>query len=395
MRWPTTRARIPSAGRILQLILAFAVVLVAALPFYRAADDNLGTAWFFLAIVVGALIGHAWAFVLAPVPFLLGGNLALLAQGPMPPGYGHYPGYEFNLVAFIMTIMGAVAILSGILLRGWIRRRAWHLAGPMVAVVMVLAAAWGNGVYRELYPPTVEFKHVGDLGEGQMMRLSAIGGQGTTAHTQSSPPAGWVVQESQGVMQQGQVCVPGPTPDSPPRFTVTGQRFKPEEDVRIEGEYIGVDCAVMALAGQARADATGAFTADIEAAPGGGPPPEWMEGGATFTLTIEGSDVSAETFAVRVDQAAPAEPAGTEFSLVKLFCGDGQYVPDYRGPPAAPCTAGVHAQRMGAPPGEPMRFRVARFSAAHPAGITVQEGTTPFTDDTQIVIRYPAKDADE
>ena len=386
---------IPSVGRILQLILACAVVLVAAVPFYWGTTGNLGTAWFFLAIVVGALIGHPWAFALAPVPFLLGANLGRLAQGPMPPGYGLYPGYEFGLVAFIMTIMGAVAILSGILLRAWIRRRAWRLAGPMVAVVTVLAAAWGNGVYRELYPPMVRFTHEGDLGEGHMMRLSAIGGQGTTAHTQSSPPAGSVVMVSPGVMQMGQVCVPGPTPDSPQRFTVSGQRFKPEEDVRIEGEYIRVDCAVMSLTGQARADATGAFTVEIEAAPGGGPPPEWMAGGATFTLTIEGSDVSGETFAVRVDQAEPAEPAGTEFSLVKLLCGDGQDVPDYRGPPAAPCAAGVHTQRMGAPPELPMRFRVARFSAAHPAGITLQEGTTPFTDETQIVIRYPAKDSDE
>ena len=260
--------RMPSAGRILQLALALAVVLAAAVPFYRGESGNLATAWFFLAIVVGALIGHAWAFALAPVPFLLGATLGRCAQGPMSPGYGLYPGYEYSLGVVVMVLMGAVGILAGIVLHGWIRMKTWRRAAPMAGVIAILLVAWGNGLYHEAFPPTVRFRPSGDPSEGFMMRLSATGAQGTSAHTQSSPPAAQAVQEG-----QAQVCVPGPSPAALPRFTISGQRFKPEEAVRIEGEYIRTDCVVMLLAGQARADAAGAFTVEIEAAPDRQSPP--------------------------------------------------------------------------------------------------------------------------
>ena len=259
------RAKLPSAGHILQIILALAVALVAAIPYYRGAAGNLATIWFFLAIVVGALIGHPGAFLLAPVPFLLGANLGRRAQGPMPSGSGIYPGYEYDLGVFVMALIGAIGILIGILLRRWVGARDWRRAGSVTAVLMILVVAWGNGLYREVYPPTVGFEHTGAPGGGFMMELRAIGDQGATAHTQSAPHAG------QGA---GQVCVPGPASDTPPRFTISGQRFKPGEAVRIEGQYIAADCIVMVLAGQARADATGAFTVDIEAEPDRGPPPE-------------------------------------------------------------------------------------------------------------------------
>ena len=102
-----------------------------------------------------------------------------------------------------------------------------------------------------------------------MLRLSAIGAQGTTAHTHSSPPAMVLVQEG-----TAQVSAGAPSPAAPPRFTISGQRFTPQEAVRIEGEYLGDDCALMLLAGQARADATGAFTVELEAAPDRQPPPQ-------------------------------------------------------------------------------------------------------------------------
>ncbi len=263
------RGRMPSAGRMLQLALALAAVLAAAAPFYRGESGNLATAWFFLAIAVGALIGHAWAFALAPVPFLLGAALGRWAQGPMPPGYGLYPGYEYSLGMVVMAIMGAVGILAGIVLRQWIDTQTWRRVGPMAGVIAILLVAWGNGLYHETFPPTVRFTPTGDPGEGFMMRLSAIGAQGTTAHTHSSPPVAVLAQEG-----HAEVCVPAPSPAAPPRFTIRGQRFKPEEAVRIEGQYIGTDCVVMLLAGQARADAAGAFTVELEAAPDRQPPPQ-------------------------------------------------------------------------------------------------------------------------
>lgn len=263
------RGRMPSAGRFLQLALALAAVLAAAAPFYRGESDNLATAWFFLAIAVGALIGHAWAFALAPIPFLLGATLARWAQGPTPPGYGLYPGYEYSLGAVVMAIMGAVGILAGIVLRRWIRMHAWRRAGPMAGVITILLVAWGNRLYQDAFRPTVRFTLAGDPGQGYMLRLSATDAHGTTAHTHSSPPAMVLVQE--GVAQ---VCEAGPSPAAPPRFTITGQRFKPQEAVRIEGEYMGDDCALMLVAGQARADATGAFTVELEATPDSQPPPE-------------------------------------------------------------------------------------------------------------------------
>ena len=160
------RGRMPSAGRILQLALALAAVLAAAAPFYRGESGNLATAWFFLAIAVGALIGHAWAFALAPVPFLLGGTLGRWAQGPMPPGSGLYPGYEYALGAVVMAIMGAVGILAGIVLRRLIHTQAWRRAGPMAGVIAILLVAWGNGLYHEAFPPTVRFTLAGNPGQG-------------------------------------------------------------------------------------------------------------------------------------------------------------------------------------------------------------------------------------
>ncbi len=122
------RLKTPSTGRMLQLTLALAVTLVAAIPFDHGAAESLPRLWFFVAMIVGAPVNHGWAFMLAPVPFLLGANLGRMAQGPVGPGRGIYPRYEFNLMMIAMSIMGAVGILLGILLRGWIRARVWSRA---------------------------------------------------------------------------------------------------------------------------------------------------------------------------------------------------------------------------------------------------------------------------
>ena len=92
------------------------VVLAAEVPFYRGESGSLGTGWFFIAIVVGALIGHPWALALAPVPFLVGANLRQWVQGPVPSGYGLFPGYEYSLRVVIFAIMGTIGILIDILL---------------------------------------------------------------------------------------------------------------------------------------------------------------------------------------------------------------------------------------------------------------------------------------
>lgn len=139
-------------------------------------------------------------------------------------------------------------------------QRLGHVAGYAAVVVVLIVAGWGYTVYRQRFAPTVTFK--GDLSRGSRTELRAIGDKGTTAHTMSSPPADQVVQEGQQGMMISR-CVPSPTVDTMPRVTVTGQYFKPEELVRIEGNYTRADCTSIVLAGQARADERGSFTVDV------------------------------------------------------------------------------------------------------------------------------------
>jgi hypothetical protein len=137
-------------------------------------------------------------------------------------------------------------------------QRFWHVAGYASVVVAFIVVGWGYSVYRQRVVPAVTF--TGDLHGGHLMRLSAIGDHGTTAHTASAPPADQVVQQGQVLVTQ---CVPSPASDTIPHVTVRGQYFKPEESIQIAADYTRADCTSIFLTGQTRAAADGTFTVDL------------------------------------------------------------------------------------------------------------------------------------
>ncbi len=166
------------------------------------------------------------------------------------------PGLRLPESVFLLT--GLIALGATV---GYNIHERWsRVAGYAAVVVTIIVAAWGSTLYRARYAPTVTFTV--DLHGGSITSLHAVGADGSTADAMLAIPTGEVVQDGP-VQSQFSRCIPATAASTMPQLTVRGQYFKPHEAIRVEATYTGADCGMVLLAGSARADAQGAFSAVV------------------------------------------------------------------------------------------------------------------------------------